>query len=53
MSEQQDTPGPAGNGAAAAPREAPRLQRHYMETVRNELAKVRRPFSILNSSFAI
>ncbi len=39
MSEQQDTPGPAGNGAAAAPREAPRLQRHYMETVRNELAK--------------
>jgi large subunit ribosomal protein L5 len=40
MSEQQDSPGPAGNGAAAAaPREAPRLQRHYMETVRNELAK--------------
>jgi large subunit ribosomal protein L5 len=39
MSEKQDTPGPAGNGAAAAPSEAPRLQRHYMETVRNELAK--------------
>jgi large subunit ribosomal protein L5 len=39
MSEKQDTPGPAGNGAAAAPPEAPRLQRHYMETVRNELAK--------------
>jgi large subunit ribosomal protein L5 len=32
MSEQQETP-------AAAPREAPRLQRHYAETVRAELAK--------------
>ena len=38
MSEQQNSREPAGNGAAA-PREAPRLQRHYMETVRNELAK--------------
>ena len=42
MSDTQNTEGtPAGNGAAAAasPREAPRLQKHYNETVRGELAK--------------
>ena len=40
MSDQQNTEEtPSGGGAAAAPREVPRLQRFYVETVRNDLMK--------------
>ena len=44
MSDQQtntDEAAPSGNGAAAvaAPREVPRLQRFYVDTVRNDLMK--------------
>lgn len=40
MSDAQNTEeAPSGNGAAAAPREIPRLQKQYLDTVRDELAK--------------
>ena len=40
MSDTQNTEGaPSGGGAATAPREIPRLQRLYAETVRNDLMK--------------
>jgi large subunit ribosomal protein L5 len=39
MSEQQQQQGTQAPAATTAAREAPRLQRHYLEAVRDELAK--------------